>query len=166
MKTPQESKLLFTMWVFLLLTTFFAACVSPAAPTPTLTPMPLFTPRCPYSPPARPEQITSDNAARVRLAYTRARLNSDPLHYRAISPNFAVIATGLRDGTVLLWGVTRGSHPDYPGISVPIEGQLLTTLRGHTDAVFGVAFGFDGKELYSTSLDGTTSVWQVCTPPN
>lgn len=44
-----------------------------------------------------------------------------------------------------------------------LDTQLLTTLRGHTNAVSTVAFNPDGKTLATGGLDNTIRLWNVAT---
>jgi WD40 repeat protein len=39
--------------------------------------------------------------------------------------------------------------------------EPLATLKGHLQAVIGVAFTADGKNLVSASSDGTVRLWGV-----
>jgi len=41
------------------------------------------------------------------------------------------------------------------------SGRELLTLTGHTGWVMGLAFSPDGKQLASTSLDGTVKIWSL-----
>lgn len=59
---------------------------------------------------------------------------------------------------VILWDVATGT--------------AITTLGGHTDRIFGVAFSPDGNFLATTSFDKTVKIWKgfrprpSATPPN
>jgi WD40 repeat protein len=40
-----------------------------------------------------------------------------------------------------------------------LDGELLSTLRGHTDAVNGAVFTPDGTRVLTSSRDGTVRTW-------
>jgi WD40 repeat protein/tRNA A-37 threonylcarbamoyl transferase component Bud32 len=40
-------------------------------------------------------------------------------------------------------------------------GELIRTLRGHSNTIFAIAISPDGQTIYSSSLDGTIKVWRV-----
>jgi WD40 repeat protein len=41
------------------------------------------------------------------------------------------------------------------------DGNLINTLKGHSDSVFAVSFSPDGKRLASASKDTTVIVWNL-----
>jgi WD40 repeat protein len=57
------------------------------------------------------------------------------------------------DRTVRLWDITR---PDGPA--------PLRTLTGHTDSVYSVAVGPDGRTLATASADHTVRLWDITDP--
>jgi WD40 repeat protein len=67
----------------------------------------------------------------------------------SISPDGSMIASVSNDRTVKLW---------------TIDGSLIKTLLGHTDAVYGVAFSPDSKTLATVSADKTVRLWNVDGP--
>ena len=60
------------------------------------------------------------------------------------------VATGYSDGTIYLWNVVTGAHPQ--------------TLKGHTALVTSVCFSPDGSRLASGSFDQTIRFWKLSTP--
>ncbi len=66
------------------------------------------------------------------------------------------IATGSNDAIVRLWDLT-----DLPvGSPALLKGEL----RGHSDAVNGVAFSVDRQRLVTASADGFCKVWDTHAP--
>jgi WD40 repeat protein len=65
----------------------------------------------------------------------------------AFSPDGALLAAGLFDGSLELWD--------------PSTDEVLNKLTGHTNAVSGLAFSPDGSTLASSSYDGTIRIWGV-----
>jgi WD40 repeat protein len=64
------------------------------------------------------------------------------------APTGALVASGGRDKTVLVWNSSTG--------------DIVHELRGHRDAVTALAFGHAGSNLLaSTSADFTARVWQL-----
>jgi roadblock/LC7 domain-containing protein len=64
------------------------------------------------------------------------------------SPDGKMLASGSRDGTIILWDVESGQPIGEP-------------LRKHTGVVYSVVFSPDGKMLASSSEDGTLILWDV-----
>jgi len=78
-----------------------------------------------------------------------------------------------------MWGAILGrawAVPWVPAILVVVgpgnppglaqEVKELPSLRGHTDAVWSVAFSPEGKALASGSADGTVKLWDLATGKN
>ncbi|WP_156035331.1 WD40 repeat domain-containing protein [Terrabacter tumescens] len=67
----------------------------------------------------------------------------------AVSPDGTLIATGGAqiDHVVRLWDAATG--------------LLLSSMDDHSEAIVGLAFGADGKQLVSISRDGTAILWDI-----
>jgi outer membrane protein assembly factor BamD (BamD/ComL family)/uncharacterized protein YjiK len=65
----------------------------------------------------------------------------------AYSPDGTTLASGSRDGTVIVWDA--------------VTGERLRTLKGHTYGANSVAFSPDGTTLASGANDNTVIVWDV-----
>ena len=65
----------------------------------------------------------------------------------ALSPNERGVASGARDGEIILWNASTG--------------EILHRLSGHTDRITAVAFGPLGDTLLSGSADGTARLWDI-----
>lgn len=65
----------------------------------------------------------------------------------SFSPDGNTLASGGADNTIRLWN--------------PTTGQLLSTLRGHTDWVYSVTFSPDGNTLASGGGDNTVRLWKL-----
>lgn len=67
----------------------------------------------------------------------------------AFSPDTELLAMASHEGNVHVWNVATG--------------DLVQTLRGHTNGVWSVAFSPDGKTLASGSQDQTIRLWNRAT---
>ncbi|MBI2264491.1 MAG: protein kinase [Armatimonadetes bacterium] len=98
-----------------------------------------FTTAVPPKPVAEPAQPSV--AEKTLKGLTSAVLSV------SFSPNGKKLASGSRDGTVIIWDVAGGSAEK--------------TFMGHTDGVSSVSFSPDGKRLASGSDDKTVIIWDV-----
>jgi WD40 repeat protein/tRNA A-37 threonylcarbamoyl transferase component Bud32 len=119
--------------------------------------------------------------------------HQDAVRSVAISPDGHLIASGGRDGTILVWdaaarrvvGSPLTGHTDrVNSVTFSPDGRLIASgsgdgtvrlwdaetgapvgqpLTGHQDAVWSVAFSPDGQTLASGSSDGTVILWDVTT---
>ncbi|MEE0936651.1 MAG: hypothetical protein UIG52_01325, partial [Bacteroidales bacterium] len=63
------------------------------------------------------------------------------------SPDGKYLASSSRDKTVIIWDVD--------------SGEILQTLKGHSDFVWSVCWSPDGKYLASGSRDKTIKIWGI-----
>src|SRR5262249_1439693 len=70
----------------------------------------------------------------------------------AYSPDGKSIASGSRDGTVILWDIAD-----------PARASLRRKLEGNAGAVWAVAYSPDGKSIASGNDDGTVKLWYPAT---
>ena len=94
----------------------------------------------------------ADGTFRVRDVATRAiraswkALGCESL---AFSPDGRLIASGHREGDIVLWEAK--------------SGRTLGLLKGHRGAVSGVAFAPDGRSVGSSGADHTVKLWDLTT---
>ena len=92
------------------------------------------------------KQVESTLREAISLVRERNRLEGHDVTPVSISPNGQLIASGDEPNIVKLWDV---------------KGNLITTLKGHSDRVSRVSFSPDSKTLASISNDGTLKLWNV-----
>jgi WD40 repeat protein len=68
----------------------------------------------------------------------------------AISSDKSIIATGLRDGSIILWNTSTGEK------KIELNG-------GHKGEIDSIAFSLDGKTLISGGQDSILNLWDVAT---
>ncbi len=88
--------------------------------------------------------------------------HADSILDMAIDPNGRILATCSYDTQIKICdlGITRN---DDPSIDLFDSAKVLFTLKEHSDAVYGVAFSPDGKQLASCSADRAVKVFDVTT---
>ena len=74
----------------------------------------------------------------------------------AFSPDGKILASGSRDGTIILWDVVTRQP-----IGQPLVGETRTDVANTT--ITSIAFSSDGNILASSSLMGTIILWDVAT---
>jgi len=131
----------------------------------------------------KPQRRVRSPIRRTLTGYT------DLISALAVSHDGQSVASGSRDGTLIIWDfntgqkrwtleghrgsiyavafspdskyVASGSHDQTVIVWDLNTGQKRWTLEGHTDCVFGVTFSPDGKFVVSRSGDRTLIVWNL-----
>jgi WD40 repeat protein/uncharacterized caspase-like protein len=101
--------------------------------------------------PKVPKDIQTKTAINLQQVLSRIqeynRFNQDSeVISVAFSPDGQTIASGSRDGKVILWRS---------------DGQIIRPMNGHKVVVFAVSFSPDGKILASASKDKTIKLWRT-----
>jgi WD40 repeat protein len=65
----------------------------------------------------------------------------------AFSPDGSMLATGSYDGTIYVWD--------------QVTGNILRSLKGHTDMIQDLAFSPDSHQLVSGCFDGSVILWDT-----
>jgi GTPase SAR1 family protein len=92
-------------------------------------------------------RIKVDDAGQVDASPRRTGIRG-PVCGIAFQPQSSWMAVATQSGFIYL-------------AATPYQGRSIIKLEGHTDAVTGVSFSFDGKLLASQSLDGTVRLWRT-----
>lgn len=74
----------------------------------------------------------------------------------AFTPDSQTLVTGSRDGTLIVWDVSRGMHD-------VVLGLKEHTLRGHGGAVTAATISPDGQQMVTASDHGEIRIWDTGT---
>jgi len=98
------------------------------------------------------QTLEAENALHRSVPASRVRLvlpHDSEVWGVAVSPDGKWIATASQDKHARIWDA--------------VTGQLLLTLKGHTDMVNDIVFSPDGKRVATASYDRTAKVWDSST---
>ncbi len=109
-------------------------------------------------------------AARVLAQSTASPGHLTPIASRSASPSASPtkVPTPTPDpvSTATQVQAPAPTQPPTPTPNPTPSGTLFTTYRGHSDAVYGVAWSPDGTRVASASADGTTQEWYAANGSN
>ncbi|GFW68341.1 hypothetical protein TNCV_2263301 [Trichonephila clavipes] len=91
----------------------------------------------------------------VEPVYT-FRAHIGPVLCLALSTSGDQCFSGGMDGTIRCWNVPSSLSDPYDSFDPSV---LTTTLKGHTDAVWGLSIHSSKLQLLSCSADGTVRLW-------
>lgn len=103
---------------------------------------------------------SKDRTARLwcaRTGHPQATLDH-PAHVLSIafSADGAHVATGAHDATARLWHVGHFCDETYRWLSAEV-----TTLEAHGERITGIAFGPDGRRVYTCAFDRIAIAWDL-----
>ena len=80
----------------------------------------------------------------------------------AFSPNGKHIISGSKDKMIRVWDAETGEAAEaLSRRNVGSRRAVGEPFRGHTEAVYSVAFSSDGKRIVSGSTDKTVRAWDA-----
>jgi len=118
---------------------------------------------------ARRAEKSADRAVKSEIKTQRLRLlaiaRSMAIQSQRVVTSNPVLSA-LLAGHAYIFNQENGGRKDDPDIynALSNAGVDKLVLRGHKDAVRGVALSKDGKRLFSGSDDGRVLVWSLITP--
>lgn len=107
---------------------------------------------------AKGAQVPSPSAAVIELEPTYTfRGHDGPILAMDMSPTGDMCYTGGFDGVICCWSVPSVNTDIYETYDPKV---LTERLKGHTDAIWSVAYHSSDNRLVSASSDGTIRLWE------
>ncbi|XP_071961748.1 WD repeat-containing protein 26-like [Antedon mediterranea] len=114
--------------------------------------------RCPYHNTKIPDSIesvsllTDHTCSRLSFPCKTKQIlteHCDEVLYSCFSPNGCKLATGSKDGTLIIWEVVKETH----------KLKLAHTLDGHSSGVFFMSWSPDSKFIIACGPDDCADLW-------